>query len=169
MKFVLNFLKFLSYCLGRTWNLSINREDQIQTIIRGNFMDKQRVDMYVMSNNKYFESHHIPSISHALEKAADESTFMRVQSISYKDPILLLIISLVAGPLWAWTVSWWAIRWPGYSQAADLRWFGYLDHRGLLPDHGPRPGGQLRESPADRRILVNHPSCHRSNAADHPK
>ncbi len=61
-------------------------------------MDKQRVDMFIMSNNKYFESHQIPSISYALEKV-DESKFMRVQSISYKDPILLLIISLVAGPL----------------------------------------------------------------------
>jgi len=61
-------------------------------------MDKQRVDMFIMSNSKYFESHQIPSISHALEKA-DESKFARVQAINYKDPIMLLIVSLVAGPL----------------------------------------------------------------------
>ncbi|MFO8030899.1 MAG: TM2 domain-containing protein [Cyclonatronaceae bacterium] len=61
-------------------------------------MDKQRVDMFIMSNNKYFEPHQIPAISNALEKA-DESKFMRVQSANYKDPVLLLIISLVAGPL----------------------------------------------------------------------
>ncbi len=61
-------------------------------------MDKQRVDMYIMSNNKYFESHQIPALSHVLENT-EESRFMRVQSLNLKDPILLLIISLVAGPL----------------------------------------------------------------------
>ena len=54
--------------------------------------------MFIMSNNKYFESHQIPSISHALERA-DESKFSRVQAVNFKDPIMLLIISLVAGPL----------------------------------------------------------------------
>ena len=61
-------------------------------------MDQQRIDMFIMSNNKFFEPHHLPAITRALSRA-DDSTFMRIQTISFKDPTLSLIISLVAGPL----------------------------------------------------------------------
>lgn len=61
-------------------------------------MDKQQVDMFIMSNNKYFDSHHIASIRQSLLDA-DESRFLHIQSSNFKDPILILIVSLVAGPL----------------------------------------------------------------------
>lgn len=61
-------------------------------------MDKQQVDMYIMANSKYFDAHHLNSIRSALLDA-DDSRFMRVQTVSLKDPTMSLIVSLVAGYL----------------------------------------------------------------------
>lgn len=43
-------------------------------------MEKQKVDMYVMNNAKYFDSSSIPFIRQRLESMSDES-FMTLQSI----------------------------------------------------------------------------------------
>ncbi|MBP3191340.1 TM2 domain-containing protein [Natronogracilivirga saccharolytica] len=61
-------------------------------------MEKQQVDMFIMSNNKFFEPHQISSIRQAMLNA-DESTFLRLQATNFKDPIISLVISLIAGPL----------------------------------------------------------------------
>lgn len=61
-------------------------------------MDEQRVDMFVMSNNKYFDSYRIQAIRSALLKA-DDSTFLTVQATSFKDPVLCLILSILVGQL----------------------------------------------------------------------
>ena len=54
--------------------------------------------MFIMSNNKYFESHLIDTIRHTLLEA-DESRFRHLQSINFKDPVISLVVSLVAGYL----------------------------------------------------------------------
>jgi TM2 domain-containing membrane protein YozV len=59
-------------------------------------MDQQRVDMYIIANGKYFESHQIPAIREILLKT-DESRFMMLQTVNLKDPTIMLIVSLVAG------------------------------------------------------------------------
>lgn len=61
-------------------------------------MEKQKVDMYIMSNAKYFDSSSIPFIRQRLESMSDES-FMMLQSIELKDPTALLIISILVGGL----------------------------------------------------------------------
>ena len=61
-------------------------------------MEKQKVDMYVMNNAKYFDSSSIPFIRQRLESMSDES-FMTLQSIEFKDPTTLLIISILVGSL----------------------------------------------------------------------
>lgn len=61
-------------------------------------MDAQKVDMYLMSNGKFFESHQIPAIRERL-LAADESKFVALQSLNLKDPTIAIIISLLAGSL----------------------------------------------------------------------
>jgi TM2 domain-containing membrane protein YozV len=59
-------------------------------------MDTQKVDMFLMTNGKYFESHQIPAIRERLI-ASDESKFVALQSISFKDPTISIIVSLIAG------------------------------------------------------------------------
>ncbi|MFN6944925.1 MAG: TM2 domain-containing protein [Cytophagaceae bacterium] len=59
-------------------------------------MEAQKVDMFIMANNKFFESHQIQSIRDRLLQL-DESKWISVQSISFKDPTTSIIISLVAG------------------------------------------------------------------------
>jgi TM2 domain-containing membrane protein YozV len=61
-------------------------------------MDAQRVDMYIMSNGKYFESHQIPLLRDMLLNA-DDSRFLALQSANLKDPTTIIIVSLLAGSL----------------------------------------------------------------------
>ncbi len=59
-------------------------------------MEAQKADMYIMSNGKYFESHHIAQIRERL-LALDESKWVLIQSVPLKDPQTSLIISIFVG------------------------------------------------------------------------
>ncbi len=61
-------------------------------------MDAQKVDMFLMSNGKFFESHQIPALREKL-LAMDDDRFVSLQAISFKDPTITIIISLFAGSL----------------------------------------------------------------------
>jgi len=61
-------------------------------------MDAQKVDMFIMSNAKFFESHQINVIRERL-LAIDDSKWAMVSSIELKDPQTSLIISILAGSL----------------------------------------------------------------------
>lgn len=61
-------------------------------------MDSQKVDMFIMSNAKYFEPSLLPAIREKLLQT-DDSKFLMLQSITYREPILMLIISLLGGTL----------------------------------------------------------------------
>ncbi len=61
-------------------------------------MDAQKVDMFLMSNGKFFESHQIPALREKL-LSLDDDKFVVLQSISFKDPTIAIIISLFAGTL----------------------------------------------------------------------
>lgn len=61
-------------------------------------MDAQKVDMFIMSNSKFFESHQVAMIRERLV-ALDESKWIMVQSVQLKDPTISLIVSLLAGSL----------------------------------------------------------------------
>jgi TM2 domain-containing membrane protein YozV len=61
-------------------------------------MEAQRVDMFIMANGKFFESHHLNSIRDRLI-AMDDSKWTQIQTLQFKDPTTSLIVSLVAGNL----------------------------------------------------------------------
>ena len=61
-------------------------------------MDSQKVDMYIMSNAKFFESHQINAIRERL-LALDDSKWAMISTIQLKDPTTILIVSLLAGTL----------------------------------------------------------------------
>lgn len=61
-------------------------------------MDAQKVDMYIMSNGKYFESSHLVQIRETLLNI-DESKWGILQTLQLKDPTTSLIVSLLAGTL----------------------------------------------------------------------
>lgn len=61
-------------------------------------MDGQKVDMYIMSNSKYFESGQLPIIRERLLQL-DESQWFMISTVELKDPTTSLIISIVAGSL----------------------------------------------------------------------
>lgn len=61
-------------------------------------MDAQKVDMYLMSNAKNFESYQLVMLKEMLLKA-DDSRFFALQSASIKDPTIILIVSIIAGSL----------------------------------------------------------------------
>jgi len=61
-------------------------------------MDAQKVDMFLMSNGKYFESYQLPAIRDRLLQV-DDSKLIMLQAMGLKDPITMLIISLIGGHL----------------------------------------------------------------------
>lgn len=61
-------------------------------------MDSQRVDMFLMTNAKYFQSHHLNYIRERL-MMADDSKWMMIQSVELKDPTMILVVSILAGSL----------------------------------------------------------------------
>ncbi len=61
-------------------------------------MDSQKVDMFLMTNNKFFESYQLMEIKDVLSRA-DDSKFTNIQIQQYKDPTTVLIVSLLAGSL----------------------------------------------------------------------
>jgi TM2 domain-containing membrane protein YozV len=61
-------------------------------------MDSQKVDMFIMTNGKFFESHHVAQIRDRL-LALDDSKWSLIQTLQFKDPTTSLIISLLGGGL----------------------------------------------------------------------
>lgn len=61
-------------------------------------MDAQKVDMFIMANAKFFESHQISGIRDRLI-AIDDSKWSVISTVQLKDPTTSLIISILAGSL----------------------------------------------------------------------
>jgi len=61
-------------------------------------MDTQKVDMFVMTNGKYFESHQVMQIRERLLQV-DDSRWGMIQTLQFKDPTVSLIVSLLGGSL----------------------------------------------------------------------
>ena len=63
-----------------------------------NVVDRNKVDMYLMSNQKYFPSEKMMYLKDKLYKI-DENKFSLLSTIELKDPTTLLLISLFLGSL----------------------------------------------------------------------
>ena len=61
-------------------------------------MDKQKVDLYLMMNQKYFPAERIMFLRERLLQM-DDDTFMRMSMVQLKDPTVILIVSLFVGTL----------------------------------------------------------------------
>ena len=61
-------------------------------------MESQKVDMFIMSNGKYFESHQLMPIRDRLLQV-DDSRWSVLQTLQFKEPTTSLIISIIAGNL----------------------------------------------------------------------
>lgn len=61
-------------------------------------MDAQKVDMFIMTNGKFFESHQMNMIRERLI-ALDDSKWAMLSTVQLKDPSTVLVISILAGSL----------------------------------------------------------------------
>ena len=61
-------------------------------------MDQQKLDMYIMTNQKYFPAEKIMYLKDKLAEM-DDSKFSLVSTIEMKDPTTMLLISLFLGSL----------------------------------------------------------------------
>jgi TM2 domain-containing membrane protein YozV len=61
-------------------------------------MEAQKVDMFIMTNAKFFESFQINAIRERL-LAMDDSKWGMVSTIQFKDPTVSLIVSILVGSL----------------------------------------------------------------------
>jgi TM2 domain-containing membrane protein YozV len=61
-------------------------------------LDTQRVDLFMMINSKYFESHHLPAVREKL-LTIEESKWAVVHTLQFKSPDTAQILSIFAGQL----------------------------------------------------------------------
>ena len=61
-------------------------------------MDQNKVDMYVMTNQKYFPAEKIMYLKEKLA-AMDENKFTMVSTVELKDPTTILLVSILLGGL----------------------------------------------------------------------
>lgn len=61
-------------------------------------MDAQKVDMFIMTNGKFFEGHHMNMIRERL-LALDDSKWAMLSTTQFKDPTTTLIVSIIAGSI----------------------------------------------------------------------
>lgn len=61
-------------------------------------MEAQKVDMFIMANGKFFESHQVALIRDRLLEV-DDSKWGVIQTLQFKNPTTMLIVSLLAGSL----------------------------------------------------------------------
>lgn len=61
-------------------------------------MESQKVDLFIMTNSKFFESHHVGPIRDRLLQM-DDSKWALLQTTQFKDPTTLIIVSLLGGGL----------------------------------------------------------------------
>jgi TM2 domain-containing membrane protein YozV len=59
-------------------------------------MDANKVDMFMMSNSKFFEGHNLFAIRERL-LALDDEKWPMIQMVQFKDPTTALLISIFAG------------------------------------------------------------------------
>lgn len=57
-------------------------------------MDTNKVDLFLMTNAKYFECHQISTIKNMIQDLDDEK-FIILQTLNLKDPAVALILSLL--------------------------------------------------------------------------
>lgn len=61
-------------------------------------MEAQKVDMFIMTNAKFFENYQINSIRERL-LTMDDSKWGMVSTMQFKDPTVSLIVSILVGSL----------------------------------------------------------------------
>ncbi len=61
-------------------------------------MDSQKVDMFIMTNQKYFPAEKVVFLKQKLLEA-DEAKFLLASSVEFKDPTTILLVSLFLGTL----------------------------------------------------------------------
>ncbi len=59
-------------------------------------MEAQKIDMFMLMNSKFFESHQLPVIRDRLIQL-DESKWGMIQITSFKDPTTSIILSVITG------------------------------------------------------------------------
>ena len=60
------------------------------------FIDKQKVDMFIMTNQKYFPAEKIMFLKEKLYKI-DETKFSMISCMDFKDPTTFLLVSIFLG------------------------------------------------------------------------
>lgn len=61
-------------------------------------MDKNKVDLFIATNSKYFSQEDIFKIRRILEELPDEKYYL-LETISFKDPTIALVLSILVGGL----------------------------------------------------------------------
>ena len=73
-------------------------EQNVNVAAQANIVDKQKIDMFLMTNQKYFSTEKIMYIKEKL-KNCDTEKFDLISIAEFKDPTITTIISVLVGSL----------------------------------------------------------------------
>lgn len=76
----------------------MNNEFDVQNNFTPNYVDKTKVDMFIMTSQKYFPAEKLVFLKEKLYKL-DEEKFSMVSCVELKDPTTLLLVSIFLGNL----------------------------------------------------------------------
>lgn len=83
----------------KTWgSFEFNRNTLFPHLKTTRIMDQQKVDMFLMTNSKFFQSRDVMHVREQLLQI-DDSAWPVLQTLSFKDPTMMLIVSILAGSL----------------------------------------------------------------------
>ena len=61
-------------------------------------MEERKVDFFIMLNSKYFETYHLSVVRDRL-LSMDDAKWGLISTLRFKDPVLILIVSILVGTL----------------------------------------------------------------------
>ena len=113
-------------------------------------MDSQKVDLFLAANQKFFSPTQILTIKDRL-LALDDDKFTLINALDYKDPTMMIIVSVFAGSLGIdrFIARRHRLR---RAQAPHVWWLRHPDDHRLVQHSGSDSQPELHQAPADHQL-----------------
>lgn len=117
-------------------------------------MDQQRIDMFIMTNQKYFPEEKMVIIRERLNSITEEK-FSLISTAEFKDPTTILLVSIFLGTLGIGSLYDRRYR-NGYFKASHSRMLRNFNHNRLVYNSEKSKGIKLQQVYVSCLIEKNH-------------
>lgn len=118
-------------------------------------MDQQRIDMFIMTNQKYFPEEKMVIIREKLNSITEEK-FSLISTAEFKDPTTILLVSIFLGTLGIDRFMIGDTGMNGYFKASHSRMLRNFNHNRLVYNSEKSKGIKLQQVYVSCLIEKNH-------------